>query len=80
LISEFSYWFIEQNNLLLMTSRCYDVKEGFLMTNSRVINSPHLMGAGGPQHCQATSTRKSSQHIIAQLDPKFIAGNLFPGY
>ena len=30
-----------------MTSRCYDAKGGFLMTNSRgVTNSPHLVDAG----------------------------------
>jgi hypothetical protein len=56
----FHIGFIEQNNLSLMISRCYDAKEGFLMTNW---GGDQLTAPGG-------RWQKSSEHIIAQLDPQ----------
>jgi hypothetical protein len=50
-----------------MTGRCYDAKEGFLMTNSRGVDQ-----LTAPAGCW----QKSSDTSGAQLDPKLIACNL----
>ena len=51
-----------------MIGRCYDAKEGVLMANSR--GGDQLTAPGG---CR----QKTSEHILAQLDPKLIACNFF---